>query len=66
MENEQNLKLSCTSASFRVFGDVHLLVFSIVLNWVVGPFLMFALSTLFFKERNVRFMSGLNLVGCAR
>lgn len=45
-----------------VFRDRLLLLLTLVLNWVVGPFLMFFLSVGFFHETAPRFMSGLSLV----
>jgi ACR3 family arsenite transporter len=50
-----------------VFADTHLLVLTLFLNWVVGPFLMYFLAIAFFNQMEyASFMSGLSLVGCAR
>ena len=45
-----------------VFRDRLLLLLTLALNWVVGPFLMFFLSIAFFHDTAPRFMSGLSLV----
>jgi ACR3 family arsenite transporter len=51
-----------------VFADVKLLILSICLNWILGPFLMYLLAIAFFghQDRYSGLMSGLSLVGCAR
>lgn len=50
----------------EVLRDRQLLALTLVLNWVVGPLLMFCLSVAFFHQSFPSFMSGLSLVGCAR
>jgi ACR3 family arsenite transporter len=49
----------------RVFADPKALALSVVLNWIVGPVLMFALAWLFLRDRPDLF-AGLVLVGLAR
>ncbi len=49
----------------HVTGDRRLLVVSIVLNWVVGPALMFALAWLFLPDLPA-YRTGLVIVGLAR
>jgi arsenite transporter len=50
----------------EVFGNKALLVLTLTLNWVIGPFLMYFLAVIFFRQYNLHFMAGLSLVGCAR
>lgn len=45
-----------------VFKDRLLLLLTLALNWVIGPFLMYFLSVAFFRRSYPRFMSGLSLV----
>ncbi len=49
----------------RVFADPKALTLSVVLNWILGPLLMFALAWLFLRDRPDLF-AGLVLVGLAR
>ncbi|KFF18057.1 ACR3 family arsenite efflux transporter [Chryseobacterium sp. JM1] len=49
----------------QVFRDKKVITVSLVLNWVVGPVLMFALAVIFLKNEP-DFMIGLILIGLAR
>lgn len=49
----------------KVFADPKALTLSVVLNWLVGPVLMFALAWIFLRDRPDLF-AGLVLVGLAR
>ena len=49
----------------EVFRNTKLVTLSIVLNWVVGPVLMFGLAVLFLRDEP-GYLSGLILIGLAR
>ena len=49
----------------QVLDDKKILAFSLFLNWIVGPSLMFALAYIFLKDSS-EYMQGVIIIGLTR